>query len=145
MEELNLVELSKESDKAEEEESKEKSPFMGVLRSKGFAWVAPSVMSGQFKDLERHDSMMYWSHAGKHFGLKDQGIWWASIGKEAMKGHFAENMKEYDRIIKEDFVSGSWGDRRQEIVFIGANMDEQGIIETLDSCLFNDAQIGGYK
>lgn len=114
MEELKLVELSKELEKAEEEDSKEKSPFVGVLRSKGYAWAAPSIMSGPFNDLDRHDTVLYWSHAGKHFGLKEAGTWWASMGKENMKKVFEGNMEEYDRIIREDFVSGEWGDRRQE-------------------------------
>ncbi|KAL9183687.1 hypothetical protein ACHAXT_004543 [Thalassiosira profunda] len=144
MEELNLVELEKELEKADEEESAQ-SPFVGVLRSKGFAWVAPSIMSGPFNDLERHDMAMYWSHAGKHFGLKEAGSWWASMGKEAMKTVFESNMAEYERIIREDFVSGEWGDRRQEIVFIGANIDEQGIRDALDDCLCTDEQIAEYK
>lgn len=145
MEELKLVELSKELEKAEEGGPDEKSPFVGVLRSKGFAWVAPSIMSGPFNDLDRHDTAFYWSHAGKHFGLKEAGSWWASMGKEAMKNVFEGNMDEYDRIIKEDFVSGEWGDRRQEIVFIGANLDEKAITSALDSCLCDDEQIGAYK
>ena len=145
MEELNLGEFSIELEKAEEQES-EKSPFVGVLRSKGFAWVAPSIMSGAFNDLERHDTAFYWSHAGKHFGLKEAGSWWASMGKEAMKKLFeGGNMEEYDRIIKEDFVSGEWGDRRQEIVFIGAKLDEKGIRDALDECLCTDEQMGEYK
>ena len=39
-----------------------------------------------------------------------------------MKKVFEGNMDEYDRIIKEDFVSGEWGDRRQERIW----MDELG-------------------
>jgi G3E family GTPase len=91
------------------------------------------------------NSVLYWSHAGKHFGLKESGNWWASIGKEAMKELFEGNMDEYDRIIREDFVSGEWGDRRQEIVFIGANLDEKSITESLDNCICTDEQMTEYK
>ena len=169
MEELKLADLELEI--AKEENSKGKSPFVGVLRSKGFAWVAPSIMKGAYNDLDRHDtgeffpyivlfsfcngsflidacfvfSVLYWSHAGKHFGLRESGSWWASIGKEAMKELFEGNMDEYDRIIKEDFVSGEWGDRRQEIVFIGANLDEKSITESLDNCICTDEQMAEYK
>lgn len=144
MEELNLAKFSTQSDDGTEDEDS-KSPFVGVLRSKGFTWVAPSTLRGAFNDLERHDVAMYWSHAGKHFGLRGAGTWWASIGKEAMKNVFEGNMEEYERIIKEDFVSDEWGDRRQEIVFIGANLDEEGIRDALDSCLCTDEEIQDYK
>ena len=28
---------------------------------------------------------MYWSHAGKHFGISTAGKWWGSVSKEQMK------------------------------------------------------------
>jgi G3E family GTPase len=143
MEELNLGEMKELLEVSDDLDAK--SPFVGVLRSKGFAWVAPSVLEGPFNDLERHDTVMYWSHAGKHFGLKEAGSWWASMGKEAMKQVFENNLDEYERIIREDFVSGEWGDRRQEIVFIGANIDEKEITEALDRCLCTDEQVAEYK
>ncbi len=43
------------------------SPFVGVLRSKGFCWFAPTKWSGANEDAWRHDTAMYWSHAGKRF------------------------------------------------------------------------------
>ncbi|KAL7468376.1 hypothetical protein ACHAXS_008601 [Conticribra weissflogii] len=146
MEELNLVKLNEEIEQTKDQSENETvTPFVGLLRSKGFAWIAPTVLEGPFNDLERHDIVMYWSHAGKHFGLKEAGTWWASMGKAAMKQVFEGNMDEYERIIREDFVSGEWGDRRQEIVFIGANVDQKGITEALDSCLCTDEQVAEYK
>merc|ERR1712194_334168 len=40
--------------------------FMGVLRSKGFCWMAPAKWSSTAanNDSWRHDTAMYWSHAG---------------------------------------------------------------------------------
>jgi G3E family GTPase len=54
MEELKLADLEQEL--AKQEDTKVKSPFVGVLRSKGFAWVAPSIMKGAYNDLDRHDT-----------------------------------------------------------------------------------------
>ena len=54
MEESKLADLEQEL--AKQEGTKEKSPFVGVLRSKGFAWVAPSIMKGAYNDLDRHDN-----------------------------------------------------------------------------------------
>jgi G3E family GTPase len=39
-----------------------------VLRSKGFCWLANS-----------HVTAFYWSHAGKHFELREEGDWWAAV------------------------------------------------------------------
>jgi G3E family GTPase len=108
------------------------SPFVGVLRSKGFCWVAPNKWSGPTADAYRHDTAMYWSHAGKAFGLGANGKWWASIQlfegwEDYMKKLFRDNLSEYERIMREDFVSEEFGDRRQELVFIGIGIDKDKI------------------
>ncbi len=141
MEELSLGELKSELEQVGKDDSD--SPFIGVLRSKGFVWVAPTSMF----DLDNHDAVLYWSHAGKHFGLKQAGTWWASMGKENMKRVFEQsnNIAEYERILREDFVSSEWGDRRNEIVFIGANLDEDRISAALDDCLYTEDEMKGYK
>ena len=105
-----------------------KSPFVGVLRSKGFCWFAPTAWEGLLADAWRHNTAMYWSHAGKHMGIQEAGRWWASVeDDEQMKEFFATNPGEYERIRREDFVSEEWGDRRQELVFIGVGLDQEAI------------------
>ena len=48
-------------------------------------------------------------------------------------------------VILADFASGSaYGDRRQEIVFIGAGMDEAAISAQLDAALLTDTEMGEY-
>ena len=89
------------------------NPFIGVLRSKGFVWLAPNKWMGANNDAYRHDTAMYWSHAGKHFGITSAGKWWGTIPKEQIKQYFPTDDAEYDRILAEDFVSEEWGDRRQ--------------------------------
>jgi G3E family GTPase len=78
---------------------------------------------------------MYWSHAGKHFGISVAGKWRETLGRERMRPYFANNPEEYDRILREDWASEEWGDRRQELVFVGTRLDEEDIGEALDACL----------
>jgi G3E family GTPase len=145
-EELDLGQLQEAVDEGVDINGRtEKSPFIGVLRSKGFCWMAPSVWSGPGDDVWRHNTAMYWSHAGKHFGISTAGKWWGTLNKEQMKLYFASNQKEYDRIIREDFVSEEFGDRRQEIVFIGANISEEDITKALDDCLCTDEEMESYR
>jgi G3E family GTPase len=74
-----------------------------VVRSKGFCWLAHS-----------HAAACYWSHSGSHAEVQLVGRWWATV-PEAQWPEFQA------AAIREDF-SGVHGDRRQELVFIGADM-----------------------
>mmetsp|Transcript_40201 Transcript_40201/g.72435 ORF Transcript_40201/g.72435 Transcript_40201/m.72435 type:complete len:614 (-) Transcript_40201:78-1919(-) len=129
------------------DETIEHGAFVGVLRSKGFCWMAPTKWSDKSAggDVWRHDTAMYWSHAGKHFGITSSGKWWGTLNKEQMKPYFADNMEEYDRIMREDWVSEEWGDRRQELVFIGTNLDESEIQAALDDCLCTAEEMDVYR
>ena len=124
----------------------ENKAFVGVLRSKGFCWMAPTKWSNSAgNDAWRHDTAMFWSHAGKHFGITSAGKWWGCLTKEQMKPYFANNMKEYDRIMTEDWVSEEWGDRRQELVFIGTKLKEADIRAALDDCLCTAEEMEVYR
>ena len=49
-------------------------------------------------------------------------------------------------LLLEDFDSeGPWGDRRQEIVFIGASMDEAAIMAQLDMALLTNDEMERYE
>lgn len=104
------------------------SPIQTVLRSKGFMWISNS-----------HSTAFYWSHAGQHFEIRDEGEWWAALPDEDWPE--SEAQKE---AIKVDF-EGEYGDRRQELVFIGANMDKNAIFEQLDGALLTDEEMEMYK
>eukprot|EP00550_Attheya_septentrionalis_P010782 CAMPEP_0198305572 /NCGR_PEP_ID=MMETSP1449-20131203/57972_1 /TAXON_ID=420275 /ORGANISM="Attheya septentrionalis, Strain CCMP2084" /LENGTH=600 /DNA_ID=CAMNT_0044008107 /DNA_START=90 /DNA_END=1892 /DNA_ORIENTATION=+ len=121
------------------------SPFVGVLRSKGFCWLAPARWTGSADDSWRHDTAMFWSHAGKHFGITTAGKWWGTLAKDRVKDYFGNNMGEYERVMKEDWVTEEFGDRRQEIVFIGTQLDEAEITEVLDACLCTDEDMDKYR
>ena len=144
-----VVGLGNKEGNLDEETPEENRAFVGVLRSKGFCWMAPTYWSnandGPGEDVWRHDTAMYWSHAGKHFGISTAGKWWASLGQDGMRPYFANNMGEYDRIMREDWASDEWGDRRQELVFIGTKLDEGVIRSALDACLSTEEEMVDYR
>ena len=126
--------------------SLDENPFLGVLRSKGFTWLAPSSWTGVMEDAWRHDTAMYLSHAGRHMSIDSAGKWWATVPREQMDKFFEDDMvKEKDRILKEDFISEEFGDRRQELVFIGMDIDKQAITSALDECLLSDEEMESYR
>jgi len=126
-------------------ETDTESPFVGVLRSKGFCWFAPQKWTGAGADAWRHDTAMYWSHAGRHFGVSAAGKWWGSMPDGKMRKYFVDNQAEYERIQREDFQTEEWRDRRQEIVFIGTRLNEDFITATLNACLYTDREMDEYR
>ncbi len=97
--------------------------FSGVLRSKGLAWIA-----------SKNDWAYDWSQAGCSIRLNPAGYWWAA----APEDEWPEDEDGMDRI-KSEFV-GIYGDRRQELVFIGNAMDEARIRQILETCLLPDLE-----
>ena len=128
-----------------DDDSQGKNPFQGVLRSKGFCWLAPSSWDGVLADPWRHDTVFYWSHAGKHMKMEQAGTWWGALPREQMKMFFNDNPKEYQRVIDQDFVTEEFGDRRQELVFIGVGLNQKDIIGALDDCLLTDQDMDEYQ
>jgi G3E family GTPase len=96
----------------------------GVLRSKGYFWLAT-----------RPDDAMLWSQAGTKANVHAAGKWWASVPKE----QWPRSPETYA------FVSERWrepyGDRRQELVYIGVDIDRAKITAALDACLLTDAEM----
>ena len=95
----------------------------GVIRSKGFFWLA-----------SRMDDVGGWSQAGPACRTSLAGFWWAAIPRE----EWPEGSRD---VIEGDF-EGAYGDRRQELVFIGANMDEPELRRRFDACLLSSRTEG---
>ncbi|EQA35920.1 CobW/P47K family protein [Leptospira inadai serovar Lyme str. 10] len=89
----------------------------GVIRSKGFFWLAT-----------RPDWVGGWSQAGGACRTENAGLWWAATPRSEWPEKDAE--KEILSQWQEPY-----GDRRQEIVLIGVDMDHEEITSLLDGCL----------
>ncbi len=95
-----------------------KGDLPGVIRAKGHFWIA-----------SRPNWAVEFSLAGAISTVTPLGGWWASVPVERWPGH-PEALAE----MKRNWVE-PWGDRRQELVFIGAGMDRAAISAQLDAAL----------
>ena len=95
--------------------------FRGVLRSKGIAWIA-----------SRHDWAYNWSQAGCSVLLEPAGFWWASAPEDSWP--------EEEEVIAEiqSRMKHEYGDRQQELVFIGQDLDQEHVTKMLNQCLLTD-------
>ncbi|MEM6904807.1 MAG: GTP-binding protein [Pseudomonadota bacterium] len=93
----------------------------GVLRAKGHFWIAT-----------RPKWVAEFSLAGALSSIKPLGTWWASVPKE----HWPEHEEAHTYVAAN--WEEPWGDRRQEIVFIGAGIDWPSLQARLDACLLPD-------
>jgi G3E family GTPase len=91
----------------------------GVVRAKGFFWLA-----------SRPQWVGELSQAGALIRHEAIGYWWAAVPKK----NWPDDESLIERINKG--WHKVWGDRRQEIVFIGTReMDKARITSELDACL----------
>lgn len=90
----------------------------GVLRAKGFYWVQ-----------EQPDEMGFLSIAGGVVRCDVLNPWWAAI-IEAGRARLEDRPETIRALWQEPH-----GDRRQELVFIGVNLDEPVLRARLDACL----------
>ncbi len=95
----------------------------GVLRAKGFFWLS-----------SRPDFVGEISQAGAFVRHKGIGRWWASIPKNQWPDPVA-----VEEVVKQYWTT-EYGDRRQEIVFIGLKdqINTNDIRKKLDECLVKD-------
>lgn len=100
----------------------------GVIRSKGFVWFA-----------QRHDAAFMWGQAGVSYQLNPAGVWWSAAPEEEWPEESPENA-ELLLDIRSSF-EGPYGDRRQEIVFIGIDMERESIESLLNECLLTDEEM----
>ena len=98
-----------------------------IIRSKGLFWLA-----------SRPDQALIWSQAGGSLKADSAGVWWSSMPYESRirQATFIENIE----LIESDWDL-NFGDRKNEIVFIGQNLDKEQIYSHLNACLSNDKEL----
>ncbi|AOO85052.1 GTP-binding protein [Bosea vaviloviae] len=101
----------------------------GVIRAKGHFWLAT-----------RPNWVGEYSLAGRITRTEGMGSWWAAVPKERWP-----RSEEFASLMRKHW-SQTWGDRRQELVFIGGpDMDEATIRASLDACLTGSPATGMSK
>jgi G3E family GTPase len=98
----------------------------GVLRSKGFFWTAT-----------RPDWVGIWSQAGSSCRGEVGGTWWVAVPEE----YWPDDPEERSRILDSFDTENGFGDRRQELVFIGQRMDRAAMERALNDALLTDEEI----
>jgi G3E family GTPase len=100
----------------------------GVIRSKGFVWFA-----------QRYDAAYLWGQAGVSYQISPAGVWWAAAPDEEWPEETPENADLLTDIRSQ--FDGTYGDRRQEIVFIGIDMEREYVESLLNECLLTDEEL----
>lgn len=96
----------------------------GIIRAKGLFWLA-----------SRPYDALNFSQAGGSVRVEKAGVWWCSMpmGQRAMYPAFTEN---------QDFIESrwdkNWGDRMNEMVFIGQDLNKEQMTLDLEKCLLED-------
>jgi len=102
-----------------------------IIRSKGLFWLS-----------SRPNQALIWGQAGGSLKADSAGVWWSSMSfeKRIQNSVFIENQKEIENDWHKDF-----GDRKNEIVFIGQDIDEKQICLDLNKCLLTEKELNTHK
>ncbi|WP_183566542.1 GTP-binding protein [Mucilaginibacter sp. SP1R1] len=98
-----------------------------IIRSKGLFWIASAP-----------DDALNFSQAGGSSRLENAGVWWASMPyqQRIRYNDFVENRELIEKSWSKDF-----GDRHNELVFIGEHLDKASLTTELNNCLTTDAEV----
>lgn len=100
---------------------------VNVIRSKGLFWLS-----------SRPDQALIWGQAGGSLKADSAGVWWSSMT-------FENRIQQLAFVENKEHIESDWdikfGDRKNEIVFIGQELNEQLIRTKLDQCLSTDGEL----
>jgi G3E family GTPase len=97
-----------------------------LLRAKGFLFLAT-----------RPRQRAVFHQAGVSCRIDPGGPWWMLVPRE----HWPQD-EEFAKQIEKDW-DPEWGDMMQELVLIGAHMDQEAIETALNACLLDDVDVEG--
>lgn len=100
------------------------STIPGVVRAKGYFWIAPYP-----------EIALFLSQAGTQKRVEQAGFWWSAIDRT----QWPPEAEVRDQIRSQ--FDGVWEDRRQELVFIGVDIDKAAIRRALEHCLLTDTEL----
>jgi G3E family GTPase len=98
----------------------------GVLRAKGFFWLA-----------SRPAFVGMYSQAGGAARIEPAGCWLAATPKS----DWPDDPEQVQEVL--DDWDPRFGDRRQELVFIGVDMDQEALVAAIDGCVLTDGELAG--
>jgi G3E family GTPase len=95
-----------------------------IIRAKGLFWIA-----------SRPNDAINFSQAGGSSRLETAGVWWASKT-------FEERIQYTSFLDNKEWIESrwdkKWGDRMNELVFIGQDLNKEEIISNLNLCLITE-------
>ncbi len=98
-----------------------------IIRSKGLFWIA-----------SRPTEALNWSQAGGSLRTDKAGVWWSSMP-------FRERIQYAVFVNNQQLIEQKWdqrfGDRENELVIIGQDMDREQIINELQQCLCTESEV----
>ena len=96
----------------------------GIIRAKGLFWLA-----------SRRDEALNFSQTGGSSRLEKAGVWWSSMS-------YFERIQFESYVANKDYIesrwSKQWGDRINELVFIGQDINEKKVMLDLEKCLLQE-------
>lgn len=98
-----------------------------VIRSKGLFWLG-----------SRPAQALSWGQAGGSLRGDAAGVWWSSMP-------YGERIRYAPFIEFRETIEADWhpvfGDRKNELVFIGQDIDEAAVRRALEACLYTDKEL----
>lgn len=97
-------------------------------------WPEAVTISGVFWTLNPHDFAGEWSCVGGAVTVRSAGPWLASLPPDRWPPADPLRERFLERVWREP-----WGDRRQDLVFLGPGLDEERVRAQLEATLLDDA------